>query len=181
MNMTANMSKLALAIGAMAMAGGAWAATETGNLTVGATVQNACAIGPGALSFGTNLKLAVAASGTIGTTSDVDANSGATISIICTNGAAAAITGDAGQNNASGRRMVGSSGAGNGEYLAYALYTDSPGGIPLDDTTGAIAYNGTGSATTSTMVYGRILGSALAAAKAGVYGDTVVLTITYSL
>jgi spore coat protein U-like protein len=178
MNMNANMNKLALVIGAMAMAGGAWAATESGNLAVGATVQNACAIGPGSLSFGTNLKLAVAANGTIGTTDAVDGDSGSTISIICTNGAEATITGDAGANNSGGRRMV----AGAGEYLAYALYTDALAGtelgaVPLS----GIAYNGTGSTTTNTTVYGKILGSSLAAAKAGVYGDTVILTITYSL
>lgn len=50
-------NKLTLVIAAMAMAGRAWADTESGNLAVGATVQNACLIGPDTLSFHVNLSI----------------------------------------------------------------------------------------------------------------------------
>lgn len=40
--MNTKMSKLLLALGAMVVAGASIAATESGNLTVGATVVNAC-------------------------------------------------------------------------------------------------------------------------------------------
>ena len=173
--MTTKMNKLVLAIGAMAMTGAAMAATEAGDLTVGATVQNACAIGPGTLAFG-NLSMAVNADGTAGTTNNVDVDTGASISIICTNGASAAITAGLGLNPAvSVRKMI--SGA---DLLAYELYTSGARTTVLDTATGSIPYTGTGAATTTTAIYGRILGSNLAAAKKGTYADTVAMTITYT-
>lgn len=174
--MNTKMSKLALAIGAMAIAGASMAATDTADLAVGATVVNACAIGPGTLAFGSALSLAVNANGTAGTTANVDADSGATISIICTTGASAAITAGLGLNAAvSVRKMI--SGA---DLLTYELYTDTGRLTVLDTTTGSIPYTGTGAATTTTAVFGRILAADLAAAKKGTYADTVAMTITYT-
>lgn len=175
--MNTKMNKLALAIGILAMAGATTAATEGADLAVGATVENACAIGPGTLAFGSNLSMAVNSDGTAGSTANVDADTGTTISIICTTGASAAITAGLGLNAAATtvRKMI--SGA---DLLTYELYTSGARTTVLDTTTGSIAYTGTGAATTTTAVYGRILGSALAAAKKGSYGDTVAMTITYT-
>ncbi|MDQ0586625.1 spore coat U domain-containing protein [Variovorax paradoxus] len=173
--MNKKMIKVALAVGATVMAGASMAATEEANLTVGATVVNACAIGPGTLAFGGALSAAVASAGTAGTTADVDADSGTSISIICTNGASAAITGGGGANAVgSVRNML--SGA---DLLPYELYTSS-GRATVFNATNSIAYTGTGAATTTTAIYGRILGADLAAAKKGTYADTVAMTITYT-
>lgn len=173
--MNTKFSKLALAIGALVMAGGAMAATDTANLGVGATVENACAIGAGTLGFGTLALEVNAGLGTV-TAANHNADSGATISIVCTNGASAAITAGLGANAAgSVRKMISGS-----DLLAYELYTDSGRGTVLDATTGSIAYTGTGAATTDKAVYGRITGAQLAAAKKGSYADTVAMTITYT-
>lgn len=175
--MSTKISKLAPAIGAMVMAGASMAATDTADLAVGATVADVCAIGPGTLAFGSALSLAVnAGAGTAGTTANVDADSGATISIICTNGASAAITGGLGANAAGSVRNMVSGTA----LLPYELYTTTARTTVLDTTTGSISYTGTGAATTGIAVYGRILGSDLAAAKKGIYADTVAMTITYT-
>ena len=175
--MNAKLNKIALAIGALAIAGSAMAtpATDSANLVVSAVVENACAIGAGTLNFGT---LALEVNAGLGTVSAAnhDANSGTSISIVCTNGASAAITGDLGLN-ASGavRRMKSGSDA-----LAYELYTDVGLGTVLDASSGSISYSGTGAATTDKAVYGRITGAQLAATKKGSYSDTVGLTITYT-
>lgn len=168
--------KMALAAGAMVMAGASMAETDTADLAVSATVVNTCAIGPGTLAFGSALSAAVnAATGAAGTTANVDADSGASISIICTNGASAAITGGAGANAAgSVRKMLSGS-----DLLPYELYTDS-GRTTVFNATNSIPYTGTGAATTTTAIYGRILGTDLAAAKKGSYADTVAMTITYT-
>jgi spore coat protein U-like protein len=177
-DMNTKMSKLALAIGALVMAGGAMAATDTANLAVTATVVNNCAIGPGTLAFGSTLSRAVNSGlGTAGTTANVNADSGATVSIICTNGASATITGGLGLNAAAGtvRKMISGT-----DLLAYQLYTTAARTIALDTTTGSIPYTGTGSATTTTAIYGQILAADLNAAKKGSYSDTVALTLTYT-
>ena len=173
--MNTKMTKLALALGALVMTGGVWAATDTANLAVSATVETICAIGPGTLSFNT-LKLEVnAGAGTV-TPVNHDANSGTSISIACTIGSTAAITAGLGLNASVGsvRNMLSGT-----DLLAYELYTDSGYGTVLDSTTGAISYTGTGAATNKT-IYGRITGAQLAAAKKGSYADTVAMTITYT-
>lgn len=172
--MNTKMSKLALAIGALVMAGGAMAATEAANLTVNATVENACAIGPGTLAFGT-IALDVQANGTLGTTLVNGDSSAATMSIICTVGASATITADNGLNFGATRFMK-TSGT---DTLGYALYTTAARDVPFSGAT-TIDYTGTGAATTTNLIYGQITQAQLALAPKGVYSDTVGLTITYT-
>lgn len=172
----ATKSKIAFTLCMAALSTSALADTDTSTLTVGATVQNNCAIGNGALSFGTRTLAVTKHAGTAGTIANIDADSGTSISIICTNGASATINADTGANASAGvRRMLSGT-----DYLAYQLYTDTGRGTVLDGTTGSIAYTGTGAATTTTAIYGRINGSDLQAAKAGTYADTVALTVTYT-
>ena len=169
-----NMKKLALTICAMGMAGGAWAATDTSNLAVSATVENVCAIGSGTLGFAT-LKLGVTpGAGTLaGVNHDFD--TGSSISVVCTNGATAAITAGLGSNAvSSARKMI--SGV---DLLGYELYTATGRTTVLDATTGSIAYSGTGAASAVT-VYGRVTAAQLALAKKGTYSDTVAMTVTYT-
>lgn len=169
-------NKFAFALCMAALSTSALADTDSSTLTVGATVQNNCAIGNGSLSFGTRTLAVTKGAGTAGTIADIDADSGTSISIICTLGATATINADTGANASAGvRRMLSGS-----DYLAYQLYTDADRSTVLDTTTGSIGYTGTGAATTSTAIYGRISGPALQAAKAGVYADAVGLTVTYT-
>lgn len=172
--MKTQMTKIALATGAMLLTAGVWAATDTANLAVSATVVNVCAIGPGTLAFG-SIGLGVnAGAGTLNPVNH-DADSGSTISIVCTNGASAAITAGLGLNPlVSARRMI--SGA---DFLTYELYTDA-GRLTVLNATNAISYTGTGLAVTTQTVYGRITGAQVAAAKKGSYADTVLMTITYT-
>jgi spore coat protein U-like protein len=168
-------TKLALVIGAMVINGAAMAATDTADLAVSATVVNACAIGPGSLDFGSLALEVNAGLGTV-TGTNHDADSAASISIVCTNGASAAITGGLGLNAVgSVRKMISGS-----DLLAYELYTASNRSTVLDTTAGSIAYTGTGATTTDKAIYGRITSAQLAAAKKGTYADTVALTITYT-
>ena len=168
------MTKNIIVAASMLLAGGVWAATDTANLAVSATVVNVCAIGPGTLAFG-SLGLGVnAGAGTLNPANH-DADSGSTISIVCTNGASAAITAGPGANAVgSVRNMI--SGA---NVLAYELYTDTGRGTVLN-ASNSIAYTGTGAATTTQAIYGRITGAQLAAAKKGSYTDTVAMIITYT-
>jgi spore coat protein U-like protein len=176
--MNTKMTKLAMAIGAMAMAGAAMATTDGSTLAVSATVSNNCAISNGTIAFSTIQLAANKGVGTIGTTAAAAANSGSTISVICTNGASAAITGGLGSNGSGAiRKMIGGPGPGT-DLLTYELYSDSLH-TTVFNTSNSIAYAGTGLAT-SVIIYGGITGADIALAKAGSYADSVPLTITYT-
>ena len=171
--MNTKMNKLALAIAAMVMAGSAMAATDTANLAVSATVENACAIGAGTLAFGT-LTLGVnTGAGTV-TPVNKDVDSSA-ISLACTLDASATITAGVGANSAGAvRNMISGS-----DLLAYELFTTAGRTVVLNGAN-SIPYTGTGAATTTTVIYGRITGAQLAAAKKGVYADTVAMVVNYT-
>lgn len=172
--MNTKMTKLTLALGAIVMAASASAATDTANLAMSATVNTICAIGPGAISFGTLTLDVNAGAGTV-TLANHDADSGATISIACTNGSSATITAGLGLNAVgTTRNMISGS-----DLLAYELYTNTGRGTVLNGTN-SIAYTGTGAATTTDTIFARITGAQLAAAKKGSYADTVAMTITYT-
>ena len=171
--MNARMTKIAVAATALFLSASTWAATDTANLAVSATVVNVCAIGPGTLAFGS---MGLGVNSGAGTLNPVnhDADSGSTISVVCTNGTSAAITAGFGANAlVTTRRMI--SGI---DLLTYELYTDA-GRLTVLSPLNAIAYTGTGLVTSQT-VYGRITGGQLAAAKKGSYTDTVAMTITYN-
>lgn len=175
--MSAKLNKIAMAIGAVVLATSAWADSDSANLAVAATVLNNCAISTGALSFGNDLSIALdKGHGALSSTPDVDMSTGSTISLVCTKDATATLMANNGANAtlAGERRMrVGES------YLAYQLYTSNLYDVVMDATHG-ISYTGTGSATTDIAIYGRILGSDLAAARAGAYTDTIRLDIVYT-
>lgn len=122
------------------MVGTAMAApgSDTASLGVGAVVVNSCAIGSGSVDFGVLGVAVVPGAGTAGVNGNNDADSGATISIVCTNGASATIKAEAGLHDAGAiRKMI--SGA---DSLAYELYTDSGRDTVLNPAT--IAYTGRG-------------------------------------
>lgn len=172
--MNVHVTKIAVAATAMFLSASTWAATDTANLAVSATVVNVCAIGPGTLAFGS---IGLGVNSGAGTLNPVnhDADSGSTISVVCTNGTTAAITAGFGANALlTVRRMI----SGGADFLTYELYTDA-GRLTTLNAINAVSYTGTGLVTSQT-VYGRITGAQLAAAKKGSYTDTVAMTITYT-
>lgn len=144
------------------------AAAQTAQLTVTATVLDACEVTSGTLDFGTYDPLsgqAVTGSGTF--------------TVTCTKDTPATIVLDQGMNPDSGstddnplRRM-----ASGTNYLSYALYSDSNGVNVWGNTAATgVAFIGTGTPETFT-VYGVIPASQNV--PAGQYTDTVTIQVTF--
>jgi spore coat protein U-like protein len=147
--------------------------TQAVSLTITATVTAVCTIGAATLNFGTWTGAQVIGSITENSSS---------FTVTCTNGSAYAI-GMSNGNYASGsqRRM-----ANGSNYISYNLYTDAgysnPWGTAANGTTcttsgQCILGTGTGSAQ-SINVYGKVPATGTFPA-AGVYSDTVVMTVMY--
>jgi spore coat protein U-like protein len=172
MNTKLNLKKLALAIGAMAIAGASFAATETATLTTTATVQNVCSIGPGTAAGGQiTLKVNDA-----GTRNDIDTTFDTSISVVCTIGAVAKISAGFNTDDVADqiRNMKGTAN-GSTAKLAYAL---SSNGTSLNGE--GVVYTGTGEVTTPPIQV-LITNIDLAKAPKGDYTDTVTLTVTYEI
>jgi spore coat protein U-like protein len=106
---------------------------------------------------------------TTGTTSNTDATSSLTVN--CSNGTPYTIALDNGTNYSVGRRM-----ASGASYINYYLYSDS-GRSTQWNSAATKAGTGTGSDQTHS-VYGRIP-SGQNITNTGMYGDTVIATVTY--
>lgn len=175
-------NRLALALGSMALAGGllgsggAWAATETGTLTVNATVEGACSIGDQTLNFGPVSSISVGTAGTLVSNADHDAT--AIVAVICTSGTEGLVTLSDGSNKGTTyRRMK----HGTADYIEYHLYKDSYTTEIAANNGGTTAYTITGDgANDNFTVYGRILAEALSNQPLGAYTDSVTMTITYN-
>jgi len=157
----------ALVIVGSALSGNALAATETGTLTVTATVGGICSVGDQTLAFGTV---------TVGA-GNVDAS--AIVDAICTTGITGLVTFNDGLNKvATLRRMKHSVSA---DYIDYALYSNSyTTQIPADNGT-TTAYTIVGSGVNQPFtVYGRIPTGTVTAQPTGSYTDSVTMTITYT-
>jgi spore coat protein U-like protein len=157
-----------LAISANALAG-----TATSSLSVTSTVSNSCVISAGPLAFGAYDPIVANAT--------TDRTGTATLTITCTNGAAANITIGQGSNANTGstdavplRRMVFS----GTNFLSYFLYQDAAHTTVWGNTAGTgTAYTGTGVQTASTTVYGVI--PQAQDTVAGSFSDSAVVTITF--
>lgn len=138
------------------------AGTATANLTISATVAAACAVTGNALPFGTY------------TGSQVDIS--ATITVLCTFGLPYSISLDKGKGTSASvtaRKMT--STTSSSDTLAYSLAKDAAQANNWGTgTTGE--YTGTGGLDSYT-VYARIAGGLTP--KAGVYTDTVEISISY--
>lgn len=168
--MMKNFVKIALALGALGLAGEAQAGTATGTIAVSATVVSSCAVtSAGAMAFGNVTGNAVAYNAT------------STINITCTNGTPYTYYANTGANYGSGQmRMQGVTTAG--QFLNYGIYT-SAAATTAFPTTSALATTagttgtGNGSAQAYT-VYGQIpINTTLPSPQA--YADTVTLTVSY--
>ncbi len=136
------------------------AASSTSSFDLNVQVLATCSISSSNMTF---------SSITTGTTGNTDATSSLTVN--CSNGTPYTIALDNGTNYSVGRRM-----ASGASYINYYLYSDS-GRSTQWNSAATKAGTGTGSDQTHS-VYGRIP-SGQAITNTGMYGDTVIATVTY--
>jgi len=136
------------------------AASSTSSFDLNVQVLATCSISSSNMTF---------SSITTGTTNNTDATSSLTVN--CSNGTPYTIALDNGTNYSVGRRM-----ASGASYINYYLYSDS-GRSTQWNSAATKAGTGTGSDQTHS-VYGRIP-SGQAITNTGMYGDTVIATVTY--
>ena len=161
---TTRVISAALASAILASSAPAFAvSTTTGSLINTATVLASCTVVGSTIAFGNY------------TSSQVDQTGN--IAVLCTNGTTYTIALDAGAGTGattSVRKMTGSLGG----TLNYALYRDTARSNNWGSTTGTDTQAGTGNGLVQNLtVYGRIAASQTP--LAGVYTDTVTVTLTY--
>jgi spore coat protein U-like protein len=144
------MKKFGVAFVAAILATAAMASTETGVLTVNATVTGACA-----MAFA--VSPAVNTGGT-GTPTSSDVPGLANVAVICTSGQSGTLSADPGAHYNAGRRL--SDLATTPTYVVYELYKDNAYSTVLD-TTNTISVAGTGTSA-QVPIYGRIAAAAAA-------------------
>lgn len=170
--------RFAVAVVALMTAGGAWAGTDTVELTVSATVPKACVVGtPTAMSFG-SLQLLDAAAGKVVTGGAADA--AGTLSVACTNGATGVsftFVGTAASDFSLRQE------AAPTNTVGYALFADparsdgiARGLAKASSAFAGFAANGTDRQLT---IYGRLALAGLATKPVGTYTDTVTVTVSY--
>ena len=136
------------------------AASSTSSFDLNVQVLATCSISSSNMTF---------SSITTGTTSNTDATSSLTVN--CSNGTPYTIALGNGANYSNVRRM-----AWGASHVEYLLYQDS-GRSTRWDGINTVGANGSGSNQTYT-VYGRIP-SGQNITNTGMYGDTVIATVTY--
>lgn len=175
MNMTANMSKLALVIGAMVITGGAWA-TDSGTGTIGATasILPACEVGTAvALNFGS---LSMFNGAGARSTASSASTGGGSFSAICTNGT---VTPKLTFTSASGDATTNFSlvGADTTTLIAYTL---TGGGNPIvwNQAAAFTGLAGDGAAH-ALSIAGAIASSEKIGKLVQAYSDTITVTSSY--
>ncbi|MER8751147.1 spore coat U domain-containing protein [Mesorhizobium sp. M1050] len=154
------------ALAAVAPPGPAFAATATGNMTVRITIQAECKVQTASdLDFGTR--------GVI----DANVDQTSTVGVQCTSGQTYNVGMSAGGGagaTVAVRKMTGPAAA----TLNYTLYRDTARTQIWGVTIGADTVTGTGTGSVQNLtVYGRVPPQTTPAA--GVYTDTVAITVTY--
>lgn len=149
----------------------AFAGSDSDNVAVSASVSASCTIAASALSFGAYDPIGANAA------SPLDAQ--ADLTVQCTNGAAASVVLDLGQNTNGGsaddpKRQMSDGGS---NFMSYDLFSDAGHTTIWGNSTNSdVAYTGTGASEALTM-FGRIpAGQNL---PAGSYADTVLATINF--
>lgn len=176
--MNMNMNKLALVIGTMVMASGAWA-TESGFGTMGTTasIEAACAVGSAvAMDFGPLAMLTGAAAQSTVISMKL---TGGTFDAICTNGTTAPklqfTSANAGVTSTF--RLVG---ATNGAFIAYVLKDGTDTDTIAYNTAAAFAGLTADGATKSLALIGRILPGEKNGKLVQAYGDTITITSSFT-
>ena len=177
--MNTKMSKLALAIGALVMAGGAWATNDSATFDSTAAVASQCVVGnTSAMDFGTLVML----DATTGGLDTGKANGTGGFDATCTNGTALQTLKFASLNGGGSAFKMKTGSGGLNELIAYTLYEGAA------DTGTAIAHNTLAAFTgfdadgtvKSLQVTGKVLPAAKNSAKVGSYSDTVTITVGYT-
>lgn len=156
-----NKIKYLVLIGAVSVTVSSFASTTTdskkanGNMNVSLTVLKACTVSVSDMSFGEQYSNAG------------DRTTDATASVICTQGTEYSLTADAAHDYTLND--------GNGNKVAYKLYADEAGQVPM--TVGAT--NTGNGATQELKIYGKIAANSLQQAPAGIYQDTVSILVDY--
>lgn len=153
------------------------AATNSGTLTVEATVAASCTVNTSSTGTTTNavLNFGTVSSFAANTDANTSSTGGSQVGVLCNNGTAWTLAMDGGSNisGTTQRQMKG----GSTEYIPYNLYSDSGYTTAIGVNTTALSGTGTGTLQ-SYDIYGRIpAGSTLP--SVGAYSDTVTMTITY--
>lgn len=158
------------AFGALALllaSSAASAATATGSFAVSATVLNVCTVTALPLTFGN-----------YDPTSSSNTDATTTITVLCTLGNPYTVALDKGTNGTAvtARQMLIS--GGGTTKLNYALSRDASHTLNWGQTVGTDTASGTGTGLAQSLtVYGRITASQ--AVSAGIYADTVNVTVNY--
>ena len=174
--MKTKMSKLALAVGALMMAGGAIAATDTSSITSTATIAKACVVGsPTAMAFG-SLALLDADTGKVVITGNNDAVG--KFFTACTNGATDVTYSFAGVAETGFAMLSGS------DTIVYTLFSDSGRTTPITKSIAAVSGDFAGFAADGEdhelSIYGRVvLADNVAKPVSANYTDAITVTVTY--
>ncbi len=153
----------------------AMAGTETGVVTVTATLTAACSIGTGTIAFGSFSGVNVGTAGSPSALSDNSKTSSA-IPYVCTTGSSPAVTMDGANTATAQLNMKLTSGP---DLIPYNVYEDS--GYTIQITPGsATALSLTSDGTSHNLsIYGRIPGASYASQTVGAYSDDLTITVTY--
>jgi spore coat protein U-like protein len=143
------------------------AATDTGNVTVSATVAASCVISDASLAFGTY--------DPVGANASADLDAIATFTVSCTGGSSWSIGLGGGQNPTGTTRRM----RDGANFLTYEIYRDAARSQPWRDTGAADRVSGAHASTGPQPVtlYGRI--PSAQTPPVGTYADIVVATITF--
>jgi len=178
--MNTTMNKLALAIGALVMAGGAMAAgSESGTMGTSAAILNECSVGNfSPLAFGTLAMLSNGAQ----SSADSASTGGGTFDAICTNGAPTPKLKFTSANTGTGTinfQLIGT----DGSLIVYTLKESSTGGtaaIVYGTDAAFTGFTATGT-TKSLSIAGSITAEQKKAKKVQPYSDTITITSSFGL
>lgn len=174
--MNRKMTKLMMAVGAMALAGSAMAVNDSATFGVSASIASECVVGnTTSMAFGA-LTMLNATSGGLSTAKN---NATATFDATCTNGTLLPTLQFASTNGGSAFKMMGGTGA---DLITYTLYEGTT------DVGTAIAHNVaaayTGLAADGTMkslsVTGKVINTDKNGKPIGAYSDTVTITVGFT-
>lgn len=177
--MNTKMSKLALAIGAMAMTGGVWAVNDTSTMGASATVVAECAVGNGSgIAFSTLEMLNLGTA----TQTTVDSTAGATFPAICTNGTTLPTFAYVSANAVTTDFRLKGAGVTANDYIAYTPYPTSGGTGTAIVGAAAVAHpdftaNGVSQALA---LSAKILAADKATKLVQAYSDTITITASWT-
>lgn len=157
-----------LAAGAAALsASPAFAATDTDDMLVTATVIDNCTVTASPMAFGT-----------LTTLGSANIDTSAAITLACTPDAAYDVSLDLGVNAGVGSQRQLVNGADNTQRIDYDVYSDAARTTAWSSGAGATVAGTAAAGVASLTAYGRIPSTA-SAVTSGTYSDSVTVTVTF--